>query len=106
MSTDIANHEPGQSAWSWRGWSILTRVKIIVGAAIAMLVFALGYGTFITRDEMLAQKRAEIKSVVETAGTIVRGYVDRAASGRIMTEEAKAGALRVGLGDRRRALGG
>ena len=94
MSTSTANYKPGQSARSWRSWSILTGVKIIVAAAFAMLFFALSYGAYITREEMLAQKRVEIESVVETAGTVVRGYVDRAASGQITTEEAKAGALR------------
>ncbi len=94
MTAKIATSRAAQPSTSWRDWSILTGVKIIVAASFTMLFFALGYGTYVTREEMLAQKRAEIESVVQTAGTIVRGYVDRAASGQITAEEAKAGALR------------
>ena len=82
------------SSWrNWRDWSIGANVRALVGASITMIFILMSFAAYTVREEMLSAKRAEVRHVAETGGTIARAFADRAKAGEMTTEAAQAAAL-------------
>ncbi len=89
-----AGSAPRHAAFAWLGnISISRQFAILSLLSIVMVVGCLTYTLVEIHAEMLAQKRSQIRNVVEAGSGIVRGYVQKAKAGQIPEETAKKMAL-------------
>ncbi len=73
--------------------SISRSFTLIAGAAVLVLVGAIGFTIFTARSNMIAMKRIEIRNQVETATTIINGFISRAEKGELSEADAKKQAV-------------
>lgn len=69
---------------------IMTRFWLIVASVAVGMTMLLAYGLYHVRANMVEDTKSEIINLTQTAVSLVNDYRDRAASGELSEEEAKA----------------
>jgi methyl-accepting chemotaxis protein len=73
--------------------SITQQFAAVCLLAIVVAVGCLGYILVQIRDDMMAQRRAQVQHIVETASAIVRSLQEKAKAGELSEDAAKKAAL-------------
>eukprot|EP01037_Dinobryon_pediforme_P011903 gene11903-11995_t len=76
---------------AWQRISVFHSVLVIVSLTFLLGFGGLIYSAWAMRNQMLNEKSAEIQHVVEVAGTIAKGYANRAERGEITSAQAQNG---------------
>ncbi|WP_160166781.1 methyl-accepting chemotaxis protein [Caenispirillum salinarum] len=71
----------------------MTRFWLIVAVVAVGMTMLTAYGLYQLRANLVAQEKSALQNVTDAAMSLVEDYQDRAASGELTTEEAKAQAL-------------
>ena len=74
--------------------SISQTFTLISVLAVLITLGCVAYALVDMRQALVDQKRLEIKHSVEAAGTIIRGYAERAQKGELSEEDAKKAAVK------------
>ena len=70
------------------------KLALLIGLGLLAMVFSTAQVLAALRREMLEDRQVKTRHLVEVAHGVIADYGDQAASGKLTTEEAQAGALR------------
>ena len=72
-----------------RSLSIRSRLIALISLSLVLLAFTAFYTAMLQRQQMILDREAKTRSLVETAQTLIASYASRAAAGKMTEQDAK-----------------